>query len=45
MRTTPGTIVNWRKWGFGFSVEFADPAFLRLWIGPVRVGWKWSREP
>lgn len=30
-------IVNWRKWGLGLSVEFNDPAFLRLWIGPRRV--------
>jgi hypothetical protein len=35
-------IVNWRKWGLGFSIEFGDPAFLRLWLGPVRIGWKWG---
>ena len=35
---------DWHKWGFGFSVEIRDPYFLRLWIGPLRVGWKYERK-
>ena len=37
-------IVNWRKWGLGLSVEFGDPFFLRLWLGPVRLGWKYGHN-
>ena len=36
--------VDWKKWGLGFSVEFGDPAFLRLWLGPVRLGIKWTSD-
>ena len=36
-------ICDWRKWGFGFSMEFRDPFYLRLWIGPIRIGWAYGR--
>ena len=36
--------VNWKKWGLGFSIQFGDPAYLRIWLGPVRLGVRWGRE-
>lgn len=35
-------LFDWRKWGFGFSLELRDPFFIRLWIGPLRLGWKYG---
>lgn len=37
-------VINWRKWGLGLSIEFDDPAFLRIWLGPVRMGLRWGRD-
>ena len=32
-------IVDFKHWGLGFSVQFRSPWLLRLWLGPVRMGW------
>jgi len=37
-----GVTIDWKKWGLGLSVEFGNPAFLRVWLGPVRLGVKWG---
>lgn len=34
--------LDWRKWGLGGSISFDDPTTLRLWLGPVRVGWAYG---
>ena len=36
--------IDWKKWGLGISIEFGDPAFVRLWLGPVRMGVCWGHE-
>jgi hypothetical protein len=35
-------VVDWKKWGLGGSFDFGDPLVLRLWLGPVRIGWMYG---
>jgi hypothetical protein len=35
-------LINFRRWGLGLSIEFNNPVFFRIWLGPVRMGLRFN---